>query len=88
MSQRPFVELRELQPGQRFLFWADDLPNRGPCTLVEKGHGGATIRYEPHVVTKRFKSRNPKTGELEEREITETLSGESRCALGCQVVVL
>lgn len=81
------VELRALQPGQRFLFAAGDLSERGPCTLVEKGHGGATIRYEPHVVTTRFKARG-KDGQLVEKSITQTLSGESRCALGAQVLPL
>jgi hypothetical protein len=85
---RPFLELRELEPGARFLFAAEDLPNRGPCTLVEKGPGSAVIEYEPHTVTRTFKSRNLKTGQLEERAITQTLSGESRCSLGCQVVPL
>lgn len=87
MTAHPFVELRELEPGQQFLFYADDLPNRGPCTLVEKGHGGAVIRYEPHKVTRTFKARG-KDGQLVERSITETLSGESRCALGAQVMPL
>lgn len=84
---RVFVELRELQPGQRFLFAAEDLPERGPCTLVEKGHGGATIRYETHTVTKTFKARGA-DGQVIEKSITQTLSGESRCALGAQVLPL
>jgi hypothetical protein len=84
---RPFLELRELEPGEQFLFFADDLPNRGPCRLIEKGPGSARIAYEPHQVTRRFKARG-KDGQIIEREITETLSGESRCALGCQVVRL
>ena len=84
---RPFVELRELEPGQQFMFFAEDLPNRGPCTLIEKGHGGAVIRYEPHTITTRFKARD-RNGQPIERSITQTLSGESRVALGCQVVPL
>jgi len=86
-APRAFVELREIEPGQRFLFAAEDLEQRGPCTLVEKGHGGATIRYEPHTVTRTFKARN-KSGQIVERSITETLSGESRVALGAQVLPL
>lgn len=85
---RPFMELRELEPGQRFMFYADDLTERGPCTLVSKGAGGAVIMYEPHTVTKTFKARNLKTGEMVEKTITQHLSGESRCALGAQVVPL
>lgn len=84
---RPFVELRELPVGSRFLFWADDLPNRGPCTLVEKSAGAAVIRYEPHTVTRTFKARD-NHGQLIDRTITETLTGESRCSLGAQVVAL
>lgn len=83
-----WVELRTLEPGQRFMFAADDLEERGPCTLVSKGAGGAIIRYEPHKVTKRFKARNLKTGAMEEKEITQYLSGDSRCALSAQVVPL
>lgn len=82
-----WVELRTLEPGQRFMFWADDLPNRGPCTLVEKSAGAAVIRYEPHTVTRTFKARDNK-GQLIERSITQTVSGESRCSLGAQVVPL
>lgn len=84
---RAFVELRELKPGDRFCFFADDLPNRGPCTLVEKSPGVAVIRYEPHTVTRTFKARDNK-GQLIERSISETLTGESRCSLGAQVVAL
>lgn len=84
---QPFVELGELQPGQRFMFAADDLPQRGPCTLVKKGAGSAVIHYEPHEVTRTFKARDH-NGQLIERSITQTLSGESRCALGAQVVPL
>jgi len=86
MNERPLVELRELQPGQQFVFHADDLPNRGPCTLVEKSAGSAVIRYEPHTVTRKFKARV--NGQIVEREITQTISGESHVALGCQVVPL
>lgn len=81
------MELRELEPGSQFLFYATDLPNRGPCTLVEKSPGVAVIRYEPHTVTRTFKARNDK-GQLIERSITTTHSGESRCSLGSQVVPL
>lgn len=87
MTERAFVELRELTPGQRFVFAAEDLPNRGPCTLVAKGPGSATIRYEPHAVERRFKARD-NNGQLIERSFTEMLSGESRCALGSQVIPL
>lgn len=62
-------------------------PNRGPCELVEKHVGAAIIRYEPHVVSRKFKARD-KHGQVIEREITQTVSGESRCALGAQVVKL
>lgn len=84
---RPFVELRELNPGDRFLFASEDLPNRGPCTLIEKGPGSATIEYSPHHETRRFKARD-KNGQVIYREFTETLSGRSRCALGAQVLKL
>jgi hypothetical protein len=87
-SELTRCELRDLEPGTRFMFYADDLEERGPCTLISKGAGGAIIKYEPHKVTKKFKARNLKTGEMEEKEITQYLSGESRCALGAQVVPL
>lgn len=86
-SELTRCELRELEPGQRFMFYADDLAERGPCTLVSKGEGGAIIMYEPHDVTKTFKAR-AKNGEIIEKTITQHLSGESRCALGAQVVPL
>lgn len=80
-----YVELRELPVGARFMFYADDLDHRGPCTLVEKGQGAAIIRYEPHTITRTFKARD-RHGQMVERTITRTLSGESHCALGAQVV--
>jgi hypothetical protein len=83
---RPFVELHELAVGSRFMFFADDLKYRGPCTLLEKGAGSARINYEPHQVTKSFRVRDRKTGALVEKSITSTLSGESRCALGAHVI--
>jgi len=85
---RPFVELRELEPGQHFMFAAEDLEFRGPCTLVKKNAGSATIDYAPHEIVKRFRTRNRKTGEMIEREIKQTVSGHSYCALGAQVVLL
>jgi len=81
-----WVELRELAPGARFMFAADDHPNRGPCTLIEKGAGVAIIEYEPHQVTRTFKARVK--GQIVEKTITRTLSGRSHCALGAQVVPL
>jgi hypothetical protein len=82
-----WVELRELAPGARFMFAAADLPNRGPCTLIEKGAGVAIIEYAPHDVVKTFKSRY-RHGQIVEKTITQTLSGRSHCALGAQVVEL
>lgn len=87
-SELTRCELRDLEPGQRFMFWADDMPNRGPCTLISKGAGGAVICYEPHTVTKTIKFRSRKTGAIEERTIVQHLSGESRCALGAQIIPL
>lgn len=84
---RDYVELRELAPGTRFMFFADDLPNRGPCTLIEKGAGVAIIEYEPHQESRTFKARDAK-GQIIEKTITRTLSGRSHCALGAQVVPL
>lgn len=87
MTTREYVELRALEPGQRFLFAAEDLEHRGPCMLIEKGAGVATIAYEPHTVTRRFKARD-RHGQIIEREIAQTVSGESKCALGAQVLPL
>jgi hypothetical protein len=84
---RPYLELRELEAGTRFLFYADDLEQRGPCTLVSKGVGSATIDYEPRTVTRTFKARD-KDGQIVERTITQRLSGRTSCALGAQVVAL
>lgn len=85
---RKFVELRELELGQRFMFYADDLERRGPCTLLAKYSGAAWIKYEPRTITKTIKSRDPKTGEMVEKTFTQIVSGEERCALGAQVVAL
>ncbi len=87
MNAPPFVELRELAPGSRFLFYADDLERRGPCTLVEKSAGAAVIEYEPQTVTRHFKARD-KDGQIVDRQITTTISGRERCALGAQVIAL
>jgi hypothetical protein len=82
-----FVRLGTLEPGTRFMFYADDLPNRGPCTLVEKSSGSATIEYAPHEEVKTIKFRD-KDGQIKIREIRQTLSGRSYCSLGAQVVPL
>lgn len=88
LTERPFVLLRELEAGARFMFFADDLPDRGPCTLIEKRVGSATIKYEPHEKVTRFRARNRKTGEMEEKEIRRMLSGQSVCTLSAQVIPL
>lgn len=85
-AARPYVELRELAPGTRFMFYADDLPHRGPCTLEAKNVGSATIEYEPHVVEKAITFRNKKTGAMETKTWKQTLSGRSICSLGAQVI--
>lgn len=84
---RPFVELQDLPIGARFVFFADDLENRGPATLIEAGPGSAVIEYESRKVTRRFRARD-EHGQVVEREITAEISGRTRCALGAQVVLL
>lgn len=83
---RAFVELRELEPGDKFVFYADDLEDRGPYELVEKRAGTAVIKTDAREVTRTFTARDEKTGELTERAITTTVSGERPCSLGAQVL--
>ncbi|MGH2671144.1 MAG: hypothetical protein ACRDH5_18880 [bacterium] len=85
-----YVELRALAIGQRFRFFAEDLAQRGPCVLLEKGPGRATIRYEQPTtpLTRTFTARD-RHGQLVERTITIRPSGlDEPCALGAQVVGL
>lgn len=82
-----WVELQDLPIGARFMFFADDLENRGPATLIEAGPGSAVIKYEDRRVTRRFKARDEE-GQLIDKEITATVTGETRCALGAQVIPL
>lgn len=87
MTQR-FVELRELELGQRFRFYG--LPEQ-TAVLVEKGPGRALIHYdrcrEPE--TRIFETRDKKTGE----KLTKTIAVKSEnklepCALGAEVIPL
>jgi len=79
--------LYDCAPGTRFLFAADDLEHRGPCTLIAKNACVSIIAYETHVVTRTFHARD-RTGQIVERCITQTLAGESKCALAAEVIVL
>jgi hypothetical protein len=82
---RPYVELRELQPGARFRFLA--FPDQ-VATLVEKSSGRAMIRYERkrEPKTRTFEARD-RNGQKETRTVTVNRDNDLEpCALGAQVV--
>ena len=84
-----WIELRELAPGTRFMFAADDHPHRGPCTLVEKTIGRAMIRYDqPKGPTSRTFEARDEHGQKVTRTIAVARPELEPCALGAQVVPL
>lgn len=82
-----YVELHTLPVGGRFRFFADDLKCGGPCTLIEKSAGRATIRYDNAAPIARAFTARDRRGQLVERTIVEPATMEP-CALGAQVVPL
>lgn len=82
-----YSELRDLPVGARFMFYADDLMRRGPCVLVDKTGGRASISYERAQPTERHFTARDDHGQLVERTIIER-TGTEPCSLGAQVIAL
>lgn len=82
----PYVELRDLEVGMRFRFAAFE----EEATLIEKGVGGAIIRYTKarKEDTREFEARDGKTGEKVKKVIKKKTSSNERCSLGAQVIPL
>ena len=82
------TELRDLAPGQRFAFFA--FPEQ-TATLIAKGQGRATIRYDKTQDAERtFEAEQIIDGEKVRKTVTirTPVMAERPCSLGAQVVKL
>lgn len=87
-GELPYAHLRDLAVGDRFRFYADDLPDsRVVYRLAEKSIGRCMIDGGPKTETRTIKGRDRK-GQIVERTITAKVSGVVPCAGGAQVVPL
>lgn len=85
-NSRAWVELRSLEIGARFRFYA--FPDQ-TAVLVEKGSGRALIRYDqPRNQTTRTFTAHDSNGQLVTRTVTPKVADVEPCALGANVVPL
>lgn len=87
-GELPYAHLRDLEVGDAFRFYADDLlDSHVVYRLAEKGTGRCMIDRGASSETRTIAGRD-RRGQLVERVITVRVSGLGPCAGGAQVVPL